>query len=135
MRKTKNLHQLVKDAQKVVNRTQSSLTKKSPLENAKDVTSEVAEKYNKNRGKDSGIKIKRRALAVGDKVRTQLLFKKDKGIAYKAYKSKMWSKRSYRVQAKRGNSYKVQGKFRHRDELRLTADYDKESEKLLKARK
>jgi len=135
MRKTKTLHELVKDAQKVVNRTQSSLTKKSPLENAKDVTADVAEKYNKKRGKDSGIKIKRRPIIVGEKVRIQLLFKKDKGIAFKAYKAKTWSKRLYRVQAKRGNSYKVNGKFRHRDELRLTVDYDKESEKLIKTRK
>ena len=134
MKKTKNLHQLVKDAQKIVNRTQSSLTKKTPLENANDTTADVAKKYNRKRGKDSGIKIKRRPLVVGDKVRTQLLFKKDKGIAYKAYKSEMWSKRSYRVQTKRGNSYKVNGKFRHRDELRLTADYDEKSEKLIKKR-
>jgi hypothetical protein len=134
MKKTKNLHELVKDAQKVVNRTQSSLTKKSPLENAKDVTSVVAEKYNRKRGKDSGIKIKRRPLVVGDKVRTQLLFKKDKGVSFKAYKAQTYSKRAYKVQGKRGNTYKVQGKFRHRDELRLTEDYDEESEKLLNKR-
>jgi len=134
MKKTKNLHQLVKDAQKIVNRTQSSLTKKSPLENANDATTVVAEKYNRKRGKDSGIKIKRRPLVVGDKVRTQLLFKKDKGVSFKAYKAQTWSKRAYKVQAKRGSSYKVQGKFRHRDELRLTEDYDQESEKLLNKR-
>ena len=134
MKKTKNLHKLVKDAQKVVNRTQSSLTKKTPLENATEATTELSEKYNKKRGKDSGIKIHRRALVVGDKVRVQLKFKKDKGIGFKAYKGDQWSKRTYKIQTKRGNSYKVQGKFRHRDEIRLTEDYDEESEKLLKKR-
>jgi hypothetical protein len=132
--KTKNLHQLVKDTQKVVNRTQSSLTKRSPLENAKDATAAVAEKYNKKRGRDSGQKIKRRALVVGNKVRTQLLFKKDKGVGFKAYKADQWSKRTYVIKKKRGASYLVNKKYRHRDELRLTADYDKESEKLIKKR-
>ena len=94
----------------------------------------MAEKYNRKRGKDSGIKIKRRPLVVGDKVRTQLLFKKDKGVSFKAYKAQTYSKRAYKVQGKRGNTYKVQGKFRHRDELRLTEDYDEESEKLLNKR-
>jgi hypothetical protein len=135
MKKTKNIHQLVKDAQKVVNRTQSSLTKKTPLENATENATDLEKKYNKKRGKHSGVKIHRRALVPGkDKVRVQQQFKKDKGIGYKAYKGTLWSKRSYKVQSKRGNSYKVQGKFHHRDELRLTEEYDAQSEKLIAKR-
>ena len=134
MKKTTNIHTLVKSAMKIVNRTQSSVTKKSPIENVKEKTSDVVEKYNKKKGKDSGIKIHRRKLVVGDKVRIQMVFKKDKGSFYKAYHGKMFSKRSYTVQGKRGNRYKVNGKFRHRDELRLTAEYDKKSEQLIKDR-
>ena len=135
MKKTKNLSKLIKDAQKVVNRTQSSLTKKSPLENTKEMTTNLTEKYNKKRGKGSGIKIHRRVLVPKkDFVRIQLLFNKDKAF-YKAYHGKMWSKITYRVQAKRGNTYKVNKKFRHRDELRLTENYDIESERLLDSRK
>ena len=69
MMKTKSLVVLVKDAQKVVNRTVSSITKKAPVENIKEEQSELSKKYNKKRGKDSGIKIKRKALKVGDMVR------------------------------------------------------------------
>ena len=134
MFKTKNLHELTKKAMKIMNRTQSSVTKKAPIENIKEPTSNVAEKYNRKRGKDSGIKLKAKALKVGDRVRIHLISKKKKAF-YKAYHGKMWSKITYRVQAKRGNTYKVNKKFRHRDELRLTENYDIESERLLDSRK
>ena len=69
-----------------------------------------------------------------DKVRVQLKLKKDK-VMHKAYQGDLWSKRLYAVKSKKGNYYVVNGKSRHRDELRLTAEYDKESEKLMQARK
>ena len=94
----------------------------------------TAEKYNKKRGKDSGVKIIRRALVPGkDKVRVQQIYDKDKGH-YKAYLGKMWSKKLHKVTKKKGNRYVVNKKLYHRDELRLTEDYDKESEKLLAKR-
>ena len=119
---------------KVINRTQSSITKKAPIENIKETSTDLAKKYNRKRGKDSGIKIRRAPLKKGDKVRIQKIYPKDKGVGYKAYKSNMWSKRVYLVQEKRGNRYLVNGKLKHRDELRSTVTYDKESEKLLAAR-
>jgi len=134
MKNTTSIQKLVKDAMDITNNTQSSLTKKTPLENTEDKVVDVSKKYNKRRGKDSGIKIRRKALQVGDKVRYQLLGDKDKGIGYKSYKSILWSKRAYKVQQTRGNRYKVFGKFFHRDQLRLTPDADQKSEMLLQKR-
>jgi len=134
MLKTKSIPSLTDQAMKVVNRTQSSITKKAPIENIKEPSTELAKKYNRKRGKDSGIKIRRAPLKKGDKVRIQKIFPKDKGVGFKAYKSQMWSKRFYRVQEKRGNRYRVNGKLMHRDELRAAVEYDQESEKLLAAR-
>ena len=135
MKKTKDIHKLTQMAMAQLNRTVSSVSKKAPVENIRDPESKVSEKYNKKRGKDSGVKIKRRALVPGkDKVRIQLIHKKDKPVKYKAYKGIMWSKRAYAVKSKKGNRYVVNGKLRHRDELRLTEDYDPKSEALLKSR-
>jgi hypothetical protein len=132
MKKTKNLHQLVKDTMDVVNNTVSRLTKQTPLENAAGDKTEVAKKYNKNRGKDVEPRI--RALKKGDRVRIQKLSDKDKGIGFKAYKAELWSKQTYTVQARRGQRYLVNKKYYHRDQLRLTPEADKKSEELLKQR-
>jgi len=134
MNKTKNLHALTKKAMKIMNRTQSSVTKKAPIENIKEPTSNVAEKYNRKRGKDSGIKLKAKALKVGDRVRIHLVSKKKKAF-YKAYKMGNWSKQIYVVQTKRGNRYKVNNKLHHRDDLRLTESYDEKSEQIIQSRK
>jgi len=135
MKKTKNIHKLTALAVAQLNRTVSSVSKKAPIENLKATEKDVAEKYNKKRGKGSGAKIKSRALVPGkDRVRVQLIHAKDKAIKYKAYKGIMWSKRLYSVKSKKGNRYIVNGKLRHRDELRLTEDYDQKSEELLASR-
>ena len=135
MKKTKNIHTLTAMAMAQLNRTVSSVSKKAPLENVRETQKDIAEKYNKRRGKDSGTKIKSRPLVPGkDKVRIQLIYPKDKPIKYKAYKGIMWSKRSYVVKSKKGNRYIVNGKLRHRDELRLTEAYDPKSEELLENR-
>ena len=116
---------------KIVNRTQSSLTNKSPEENVKEVTKELAIKYNKKRGKNSGVKVKLRPLIPGkDRVRVQVKFAKDKTM-HKAYHGDQWSKRTYIIKSKRGDYYMVNGKSRHRDELKLTSGYDYKSESLL----
>jgi hypothetical protein len=133
MLKTKSLVVLVKDSMKVVNRTVSSLTKKAPIENIKETQGDLSKKYNKKRGKDSGIKIKRKALDVGDMVRIQRIHDKNKAF-YKAYRGKLWTKRRYKVAQKKGNRYKVNKKFYHRDELRLTSNVDEKSELLLAKR-
>ena len=132
MKNTTDLKKIIRNAMSIVNKTPSRLTKKSPNENLKESTGALASKYNKKRGKDSGIKVKRKALKTGDKVRIQLLSNKDKGIGYKAYKGILWSKKNYKVQDKKGNRYKVNRKMYHRDQLRLSPDIDQKSEVLLK---
>ena len=134
MKKTQKIHELTNLAMAQINRTVSSITKKAPVENLKEGVKELSKKYNKNRGKGTGVKVIRRALVPGkDKVRTQQIYDKDKGH-YKSYLGVMWSKKLYPVKSKKGNRYVVSGKSYHRDELRLTEDYDKESEKLLAKR-
>ena len=96
-------------AMTVVNRTQSSLTKVAPVEALEEKQTELAEKYNKRRGKDSGVKIKLRPLKIGESVRLQVISdKKRGGEFFKAYKAESWSKRRYKVLQKRGNRYKLQ---------------------------
>ena len=135
MKKSRHIHELTNMAMAQINRTVSSITKKAPVENLKEGVKDLGAKYNKKRGKNSGVKGgKRRALIPGkDKVRIQQIFDKDKG-QYKAYLGKMWSKKLYPVTSKKGNRYVVNKKLYHRDHLRLTAEYDKESEKLLAKR-
>ena len=132
MKKTKDIRKLVKMAQDITNNTRSKVSKKTPNENVKEKESDVSKRYNKKRGPDTVPRIK--ALKKGDKVRIQLLGAKDKGIGYKAYKSILWGKTIHTVQARRGQRYKVNNKFYHRDQLRLTPPADKESEKLLSKR-
>ena len=132
MKKTTNLQKLVRSAMDITNNTRSRLTKKTPLENTKEDVKEVSKKYNRNRGGDTKPRI--RDLQKGDMVRIQKLSDKDKGIAYKAYRGMLFTKQSFAVQAKRGQRYKVNGKFYHRDQLRLTPAVDKKSEALLKKR-
>ena len=146
MKKTKNIKKLGDMAMNQLNNTVSSITKKTPLENVKESRTELAEKYNKKRGKESGTKIRARALKPGiDKVRVQIIQDKNKGINFKAYKGKTWSRKLYKVVGKRGNYYTVlyddngtlqkpKNQRFHRDKLRLTSAYDKASEKLLKDR-
>ena len=134
MNTTKDLHKLTEKAMIQMNRTVSSVSKKAPVENLKENVTDLQKKYNAKRGKDSGVKVKKKALVPGkDKVRVQLQWNKDKKH-YKAYQATMWSKRTYVVKAKRGDRYTVNNKSYHRDELKLTVDYDPKSEKLLKKR-
>ena len=134
---TNRLKVLVKNAMNVVNKTQSSLTKKTPNEAANNINSELSEKYNKKRGKDSGVKIKARPLKKGELVRINLIGPK-KDSFYKAYKGKTWSKKLYNILGKRGNTYLVNGpkgkKYYHRDAVRLSTQPDMKSEKILKER-
>ncbi len=136
MKKTRNIASLVKSAMTVVNRTQSSLTKVAPIEAISEVTTELAKKYNKKRGKDSGVKIKLRPLKIGEFVRLQIISdKKRGGEFFKAYKGESWSKRRYKVLKKRGNRYQLDanGKktFYHRSELKPTSPADKKTIKIL----
>ena len=134
MNTTKDLHKLTEKAMIQMNRTVSSVSKKAPVENLKENVTDLQKKYNAKRGKDSGVKVKKKALVPGkDKVRVQLQWSKDK-THYKAYQATMWSKRTYVVKSKRGDRYTVRNKTYHRDELKLTEDYDPKSEKLLKKR-
>ena len=135
MKKTKNIGTLVKSAMTVVNRTQSSLTKMAPIEAISAKQTDLAEKYNKRRGKNSGVKIKLRPLKIGEFVRLQIISdKKRGGEFFKAYKGESWSKRRYKVLGKRGNRYKLDTdgkKFYHRTELKPTTPADKKSIKIL----
>ena len=137
MNTTNSIVELVKKAQSIVNRTQSSLTKKTPAEASKTANVDLAKGYNKKRGQDSGVKIKARPLKIGEKVRINLIGPK-KTSFYKAYHAKTWSKRTYAVLAKRGNKYKVDGpsgkKFYHRDDLRITARSDKLTKQIIDKR-
>ena len=134
MRKTRDITKLTDQAMKIINRTQSSITKKAPIENIKETTVDLKDKYNRKKGQDSGVIIKRKALKKGDMVRVQLIYGKDKDKGYKAYRGKMWSKRLYPITNKRGQRYTVNKKSYHRDEIRETAPYDRESEKIIKDR-
>ena len=135
---TKSIKQLVKNTMAIVNRTQSSLTKVTPVQAAKMENSELAPLYNKKRGPNSGVKIKSKPFKIGDKVRLNLLGPK-KTSFFKAYKGNQWSKRSYEILAKKANRYKINGpkgkKFYHRDDLRLTTKGDTKTTELIAARK
>jgi hypothetical protein len=137
MQKTTKIVELVKRTMAIVNKTQSSITKISPNE-AKSVGNKVlAEKYNKNRGKDSGVKLKAKPLKIGDMVRLNKIGVK-KDSFYKAYKG-AWTKQSYKILTKRGDRYKIDGPkgkmFYHREMLRVTSAADQKTEKELKRRK
>ena len=134
MEGTKNIAELVSNAMEIVNNTRSSVSKKTPAENVNEKVSDLSLRYNKKRGKDSGVSSKLKPLQKGDRVRTRMLHDKDKTM-YKAYKGNMWSKTVYTVQLKKAQRYKVNGTFYHRDELRITPKADQESEKVFRTRK
>ena len=75
-----------------MNRTKVKSTGKTPLDAAKGETKPLSEAYNRKRGKDSGNKIRRRPLKVGERVRYQLIPSGHKKMDYKAYKKETWSK-------------------------------------------
>jgi hypothetical protein len=137
LNQTNRLRVLVKSAMSIVNKTQSSLTKKTPEEAAKTNNLQLADGYNKKRGKESGMKIKARALKKEDMVRINLIGPK-KDSFYKSYKAKTWSVQLYRILGRRGQTYLVNGpkgkKYYHRDLLRLSVNNDQKSEKILKER-
>ena len=139
MNQTRNLKELVKNAMAITNRTQSSVTKKTPIENLKEPLDTLQKKYNKKRGKDSGQKIKMKPLQIGDKVRYDLIGPKQTSF-YKAYKADTWSTKAYPVIGKKGSRYKIDlgakgKKFYGRDELRLTVTADKKTSKILAKRR
>ena len=74
----------------VVNRTQSSLTKKAPIEAIEEKQSDLAEKYNKRRGKGSGVKVKLRPLKPGEMVRLMLLKDKEKQKNQTKIRENLW---------------------------------------------
>ena len=135
MNKTRHLGELTTLATTQLNRTVSSVSKKAPIQNVKEGVKTLAKTYNKKRGTGSGVKVRLRPLVPGtDKVRIRLLHEKDK-IMYKAYQGKMWSGRLYKVGKRRGDRYIVNRKLFHRDDLRLTENYDQKTEQLLEKRK
>ena len=136
MKNTKSISTLVKNAMTIVNRTQSSLTKVAPIEAITKEQGKLAEKYNKRRGKESGVKIKLRPLKIGELVRLQIISdKKRGGEFFKAYKAESWSKRRYKILGKRKRYYKLDGpdgkKFYHRDLLKPTAAPDRKTIRIL----
>ena len=138
MQNTRSIKKLVKDAMGILNKTQSSLTKKAPVENIKEPVETLQKKYNKKRGKDSGGKVKLKPLKIGDKVRVDLIGPKQTSF-YKTYKGKTWSKKTFTVLAKRGPKYKIdlgnEKKFFQRNELRLTSPTDRTTSKILAQRR
>ena len=139
MKTSKEINKLVKQAQDVVNRTQSTLTKVAPVEALNKTQKELSEKYNKRRGAGSGVKLKSRVLKIGEFVRLNILKDKERGGQfYKAYKGLTWSKRRYPVLAKRGDRYKIDGpngkKFYHRQDLKPTPPADKKTLQILHER-
>ena len=139
MNKTRKLKKLTAMAMKILNDTQSTLTKKTPNENLDEQLGTLAEKYNKKRkGKGTDSAVKAKGLKLGDMVRLAITPEKDK-LEYKAYKGIAWTKAKFKVLAKRGNTYKIYGpegkKFYHRDKLRLTAESDKISDAIIAGRK
>ena len=143
---SKSIDELIKRALKIVNRTKSRLTKKAPFENAKEENADLSTKYNKKRGKGSGLKVKMRPLKIGEMVRVNKVGAK-KDSFYKTYKGQTWTKKRFKVLAKRGNRYKIdhgdarsyknepKGKvFHHRDDLRLTVESDNQTALVLRKR-
>ena len=133
--KTRNLTEMTKLSMAQLNRTVSSVTKKTPLEAVQTSTEALSSRYNSHRGKVSKSAVKLRPLKVGDRVRVRKIGDKDKSIKYKAYKGIMWSTEKYKVTRKQGNRYTVGGKSYHRDSLRLTAPYDTVSEQVIASRR
>ena len=138
MNLSKSLKDTIDRALKIVNRTKSKQLKIAPFEAVSVANRELSEKYNKRRGKGSGVKVRARPLQVGEYVRLNTIGPK-KDSFYKAYKGKQWSKVRYKVIAKKGNRYKINGpkgfKFYHRDDLRITPESDKKSNLILTKRK
>jgi hypothetical protein len=137
---SRDIKELLKMTQDVVNNTKSSLTKVTPNEAVGQPTVQLSKIYNKKRGKGSGVKVEPRTFKKGDKVRFNLLKAKEKGDKfYKAYKGKTWSRKAYPILQTRGNTYKIDGpkgkKFYHADNLKLTAAYDAEADKIVASRK
>ena len=138
MEVTDNIYKMGNLAMQQMNRTKTKTTGKIPVDSAhasQAETKELVTKYNRKRGKDSGAKIKRRKLKVGEPVRVQMIPAGKKKMDYKAYKGIMWSRRTYTVTTVRpGNRYIVNRKLRHRDELRPTPAPDMESAQLVRSR-
>jgi hypothetical protein len=132
-----NIAELIKRALQIVNRTKSKLLKVAPFEAIDVAEGDLSEKYNKKRGKGSGIIVKGRVLKVGDMVRLNLIGPK-KTSFYKAYKGLQYSTKRYKVLAKKGIRYKIDGpkgkRFYHRDDLRLTSVADLKSDLVLRKR-
>ena len=133
MENTQNLKKLISQATDIMNNTVSKVSKRTPLENLAESAGSVAEKYNAARAKAG--KSRLRDIVPGkDKVRINLVGPK-KGLDHKAYKGKTWSKKIYQVAKKRGERYLVGKKYYHRQDLKITSDYDSKSEGMLQIRK
>ena len=129
---TRNLKKLISQSMTILNKTRSENTKKTPLENLLDPTAAVAKKYNTKRQRAGASRL--RAIVPGkDKVRINIVGPK-KSLDFKGYKGMSWSKKVYSVTKKRGAKYLVNGKYYTRSELKITAEYDKVSDQLLRTR-
>ena len=83
----------VKQAQDILNNTKSRISKKTPNEAVEELTTDLAEKYNKKRS--SGKVRHEKPLKVGDKVR--LMTRDKKKSFYKAYQGSQWSAEKFPI--------------------------------------
>jgi len=140
LKTTISLKVLTRKTVEILNNTRSSLHRMTPNESLAAETKKISDTYNSNRhGKHTKMAVRARKLKKNDKVRLiNKEFSTKEKMDYKTYKGLHWSTVVYTVLAIRGNSYKIDGpkgkKFYHRDDLRLTSESDKESERIIKER-
>lgn len=134
------LPNLLKQVERIENQNYSSVQKMTPNEAAKlakDGEKGLVGKYNSKR--KSYVSSDKTRFKVGDYVRIQLLYGKDKaGVGFKSYKNLTFSKRVYKVTKKTKNTvpikYFVNRHWYTMDKLLLTQAVDEISEQLIRDR-
>ena len=128
---------LLKQVEKIENQNYSSIQRMTPNEAAAQVEPKLVSSYNKKRKRY--IPGNKTNFKVGDYVRVLLLYYgKDKGIGYKSYKNKTYSKRVYKISRATKKSIPpklyVNGSWMLGDRLSLSQPLDKDSEKIIDKR-
>jgi len=140
MRRGYKIPDLLKQVQKITNNKYNSVHKQTPnelAEEAKDNEKKIVDRYNaKRKTHVSSVKTK---FKVGDFVRILLLTHgKDRGVAFKSYKGKTFSKRVYKITKATKNAtppkFYVNKKWYLKDMLLRTEKVDELSEKLVAER-
>lgn len=143
MRRSYKIENLLKQVEKIENNNLNTIQKKTPNELAdeqkeeKEKETEQVATYNKKRKQHIGGNTTK--FKVGDYVRIQLLYGKDKsGVGFKSYKAETWSKRIYKIIQATKNAkppkFRVNRKWMLADRLSLTEPQDEISEKLIQDR-